>query len=271
MLIKPQTLTFTEFIKNSTFTLDWTNHLWFLAALFVIYFFYPLILMAVKKSDAFYIYLISFLFIFVFLPSFLEETIRVFEVLKFQKGINVINVFSDYFSNFNPIRGIRGYSLFYFVLGGYLFKIKEKLLSKKMLIISIVSLILSNILYFIYVFLVQRNGISFDCIWEGYTSITGIISVVSLFIIVLHWNSAKCFVGKFFLLIGKNTLGIYLIHWILVFIPFGLFFEPITVSAWIVPLLRFLLAFVRVLISLGLTIIMNKFKVTKWFVRIWFN
>ena len=52
MFIKQEKLTYEEFIKN-TFTQNWTNHLWFLASLFIIYFFYPLILIAIRKSNSF--------------------------------------------------------------------------------------------------------------------------------------------------------------------------------------------------------------------------
>ena len=115
--IRGEMLSIPQIIKGSwSLRQGWNNHLWFLCTLIVIYVFYPLIhaVYHTNKKSFYFFFVCVMLFTFgnVLLGN-VATTISYFS----NKFMNS-NLQWNYFANFNPFRGIYGYSIGYFMLGG---------------------------------------------------------------------------------------------------------------------------------------------------------
>ncbi len=53
-----------------------------------------------------------------------------------------------------------------------------------------------------------------DIVWNGYISVFTLINIILLFRLSL-WYKRRGIVGKLIEIISKNTLGIYVLHWII--------------------------------------------------------
>ena len=228
----------------------WTNHLWFFKALIVLYIFYPIIFTAYKHEKTYFNFFLISVFIFTFFNGFIGDILSTLSILteKFtEKKFNSIN----YFNEFNPFRSIYGYSIFYFLLGGLLFKYSKKLNTKSFRLISIFVIPISMFFLFSYFVLLSSNSKKiWDIVWNSYDSIFTLLNVTAIFIIVLNYKH-KGVVGKVVRLIGTNTMGIYLIHIIIgtIILPF---FSLKGVFA------NLLFAVVLLFISLSITLILKK-------------
>lgn len=236
---------------------DHISYLWFLQAMVVIYIFFPLIKQCFdcnKKSFNFFmITIIAFTFgmVFLFMINFL--VVLVFHKQYFNLVFSSLWVFS-------PVRGIYGYSLGYFMLGGLLFSIREKLRTKRYQIISIIAIPVSMLLWMGYGIAqsLQTEKI-YDVAWFGYDSIFALIMVIAFFIISLNYKS-RGIIGKLISIIGKNSLGIYLLHIIIGNIVRPLYSFPIINGN---VLLNWILTLCLVLLSLGVCLLLKKVPVIK--------
>lgn len=78
-----------------------------------------------------------------------------------------------------------------------------------------------------YIASTYQNKI-WDNVWFGYDSIFTLVNVVAFFILSLNYTNVGK-IGKLISLIGKNTLGIYLLH-IIVGIIIGPYYTKIISS-----------------------------------------
>ena len=194
----------------------WNNHLWFLIALFIIYIFYPLIYIAFKNNKRVFYFFFIVTMVFVFLNTFVGDTVS---VVKYFNGSFRNYHGYNYGYDYNPFQHIYGFGLGYFMLGGILFEKKEKLFSNKLKIFAIPIMLISTICMFYWGYIMSKgHGWIWDVCFSGYNTVFTLINVVCLFIIFLNYR-VKSFIGKFISLIGRHSLGIYLIH-----IPVGTLF-----------------------------------------------
>jgi surface polysaccharide O-acyltransferase-like enzyme len=211
-VIKQEYLSFKEIVKSVYYLKQgWTNHLWFFQALFIIYVFYPLLYHSYKTfSKGFYFFAIA-IFIFTFLNTFIGQLVKLVS-LALDLFVNFNFEYMNYFSDFNAFRGIYGYSIGYFILGGILFKNQALFKNKKAVILSIVLLPISMGLLFLYgVKISESYNEVWDIVWNGYDSIFTLINVVLIFTMSLYYKG-KGLVGRLIKIIAKNSLGIYLTH-----------------------------------------------------------
>ncbi|HEY4784447.1 MAG TPA: acyltransferase family protein [Bacteroidales bacterium] len=214
-LIKGEHLTFNEIIGGAFFHKQGRiKHLWFFEAMVVIYIFYPLLFNTIKTSPKAFYFFAAAVFIFTFLNTFIGEfaklisvTLKVFESTNFES--------KNYFSEFNALRGIYGYSIGYFILGGILFNYQKQVRTQKAMILSIVLLPISMGLLVLYGVKVSESQHKiWDTVWNGYDSIFTCINVILLFTLSLYYKHSGTF-GKIVRIIAENSLGIYLIHLII--------------------------------------------------------
>jgi surface polysaccharide O-acyltransferase-like enzyme len=205
---------------------NWNNHLWFLKAMIIIYIFFPLIFTAFKMNrKAFYFFLGC-------------VALLTFGITLLNHSIIVINFILHKFSNlhfemsrvsFNPLGSICGFGIGYFLFGGLFYKYKDFLNTKKIRMISIGILPLSMLLLFFYSVIVSMNtNRIMDIVWSNYDSISTQINVIAIFIIAMQYKSYGL-LGKLIKIIGKNSLGIFLIHRIIGY-PIMMLFDKITFS-----------------------------------------
>ena len=176
--------------------------LWFLQNLIMLYLIYPLLKLAYDSKYYNYILIIVLLFTF---TSPAISTINNLFNFSFLTNISI------FIKNINPIAN--GVFLSYFLIGGFLYKNKEKLFTNKKRILFIVLGIISwivSIIYTYYVFKYKNISYSPNYIYGRITLVLIIIGLFSLFYI--EKNSSNWF-DKTIQLISKDTFGIFFIHW----------------------------------------------------------
>ena len=255
-LIREEHLSYIEII-GGVYTLKqgWINHLWFFEALVVIYIFYPLLFNSLKTTPKYFYFFATAVFIFTFLNTFIGEFTKFLSVtLKILESKNFDSI--NYFSGFNAFKGIYGYSIGYFILGGILFNNQKKLKTQKIKLISIGILPISMALLFIYgVKISVSNNNVWDIVWNGYDNIFTLINVILIFALSLHYKNRGA-LGKIINLISVNSLGIYLIHLII-----GPIIKPFIPMSGILGTLIF--AFSVLFISLFIALTIKKIPLLK--------
>ncbi len=188
------------------------NHFWFIPMLISIYAIYPFfsyILNSEDKKIKKYLY--------VFMGFLLALMIIGGDFVVLQKVI-FKTVFADFGGVFKHISTFPlsrcGY-LFYFLLGGILFKNREKVKSAKWYIL-VSMLIVGALILFCYWFF---QNTYWDYVYDGYNLIPGVLMSVSLFVLSLKIPNEKVHKHKFLsvpiTILGRNTLAVYYTHWIL--------------------------------------------------------
>ena len=235
----------------------WVNHLWFLQAVVVIYTFLPLIKGAYDKEKSYFYFFFVMVMVLTFGNIFLSMVINVFEFVIHKNYLHQINF--NFFNGFNAFRGIYGYSLGYFMIGGLCFANKERFMSKKMRI-ACFCIPISMLGLMIYGLIISTSeNKAFDVVWDGYDSIFTLINVLAIFILSLLYKG-KGKIENIITLIGQNSLGIYFVHVFLgaIFRPLYtqfVFSDNIIVNA--------IYILVILLLSLGFCLIMKKIPVIK--------
>ncbi|WBW98612.1 acyltransferase [Oceanirhabdus sp. W0125-5] len=258
MPIKNEYMSLFEFVKSLvTWKPHWINHLWFLQALVVIYIFFPLIKKTYDSEVNNLYFFLIIAFIMTFGNVFLSNCAN---VLEFIIGKNYLRGNINFFDEFNAFRGIYGYSIVYFILGGLFFKYKEKFHEKKWVIRSISTIVISMVILTLYgVLMSKSNGEIYDIVWYGYDTIPTLFMVIALYILALKYKgNHKVF--KLINITGKNSLGIYFMHmfWGSLFIKY---FERFPYSHNIITNLLF--ALFVLLISLLSVLLLKKIPVVK--------
>ena len=94
----------------------WINSIWFLGALICIYVLFPIIKVTYDSNKRVFFYFIICCSIFTFGNVVINEVATFSINLVLQKNIIIHGL--NFFSMFNPFRGIHGYAFVYFCLGG---------------------------------------------------------------------------------------------------------------------------------------------------------
>lgn len=258
MPIKNEYMSLFEFAKSFVvWKVHWINHLWFLKSIVVIYIFFPLI----KKN---YDSELNNLYFFLVIASimtfgnvFLSQCAN---ILEFIMGKNYLRGNFNFFGEFNAFKGIYGYSIVYFILGGLFFKNKENFYDKKWIKIAVSTSFISMLLLTLYSILMSKsNDEIYDIVWYGYDTIPALFMVVSLFILSLKYKG-KYKISKIINVTGKNSLGIYFVHiiWGNLFLEY---FKRFTYSGYIVTNLMF--ALFILFVSLISVLLLKKIPVVK--------
>lgn len=188
------------------------NHLWFLKTMVLIYLLFPIIKTIFDSPDKKNIILLSsLLFIFSFGNLFLNWVINVARFIGGFDGFDIAkNDRFDFFKIINPFGG-HFFSVFYFILGGYLAdKIRKGVHISSGALLA--GFLVSWSLLFLYgIMRYKQTGHYYDIVWEWYSMPTLIMSL-SAFLLLRNIGINNSRVAHFISIIGKNTLGIYLIH-----------------------------------------------------------
>ena len=118
---------------------------------------------------------------------------------------------SDCIQHYNPISN--GAFILYFMLGGYIYENKELLLKNKNKIFIITLLItIVSISYGIFVSDINKSFYSSNYL---YCSLAMVMYILSIFIVSFKFKNNNFFT-RIICSIGKNSMGIYLVHIIVV-------------------------------------------------------
>lgn len=188
----------------------YTGILWFLQSLIALYLLFPVIKVLHDSNKKIYNFLFIIVTIFTIGINFLS---LINNIIEFKTGWSGITYLLSYISKFNIITN--GYFVFYFMLGGYIFENKENLKfkfnNKKSIIIVIAGLLawILAITYGIGVSNLQNKmiGDSFN-----YSTVFLCITLLGLYCLTSNYQNTGNLVNKIIESVGKNSLGIYLIH-----------------------------------------------------------
>lgn len=258
MLAKDQVLNYKEIFYTIWFwKMGYVNFLWFLAALVVIYILFPIIKQCFDNNEKYFIFFLISVLICTFGNKLIYMIVNLLKPSFLYGETNFINIY-------NPFRGIYGYSIGYFMLGGLLFKYKDKIRRPKKIIL-VILLIMSTILLSIYGIL--KTEISqelYDTVWNGYDSIFTLINVIIIFSLVIDFVVKDNILSKYISLIDENTLGIYVIHPILLVFLDKIYYSKISVNIMSLVIYTFIIFNISLIIcTIGkkIPIIKNLFKI----------
>lgn len=186
----------------------WTNHLWFLQALILVYVFFPLLKAAYDTKRESLNFFLAAAGCLTFGNVFLSMCMNVFQ---YSTGDPLVGKY-NFFSGINLFYGNYGYVIGYFVAGGLFFSWKERFYERKWLARSLaVGLICMLLLAAYGVMMSLGSKKYYDIVWYGYDTFTTLGMVVSLFILSLRYKGTNQ-LAPVIRLVAQNSLGIYLIH-----------------------------------------------------------
>lgn len=236
---------------------NWINHLWFLTTLFTVYVFLPIVKYCFDNAPKLYGYFLVVVLFFSFGRGVVDTIINLMRTFSWFP-----NITSGYnwFGSFDPFLNINGYALGYFMIGGVLFRKQEKLKSLKVYLTVGILLPLSVFCLFLYGLLASYiDGGQYDVVCSGYDSVFTLVTTVCMAIAFMPLKNGVIF-ERFISVCGSNTLGIYLIHWILLTSLENYLWRLPNYSTVLGKLTACILNF---LISLFITLILKRFSLTR--------
>lgn len=256
-LIQNQKISIIDIIKN-IFTTDiyneYTGILWFLQNLIALYLIYPMIKITHDSNKKVYNYICIVLLINTVLVNFLS---LISNLIQTQVSFKYINIVIDYISKFQILTN-RNFLIF-FMLGGYLYENKDKFEDRKFRIKCIAMGVISWIVSFGYAFLMSKLQKKTYVDSFNYNSVFILLIVIGLFALTYRYKDENRWDNVLIKYISKNSLGIYLLHIIIIRIINRFYIGEMTILFRLGKVLIVLFA------SLGLTLIIKKIpKVRNW-------
>ena len=203
-----------QVIRN-IFTIEinnkYTGILWFLQNLIALYLIYPVLKTIYDKNKKVYMYLCIVLLVNTIAVNFLGH---ISTIINTKYKFNVINIILSYINKFQILTN-RNFLIF-FMLGGLIAENKESFENKKVRSISIfIGLIMwcISILYAIIVSKLQNKTYADNFVYE---SVTMLACLIMFYSITYKYENENRIIDKLINIIGRNSLGIYLIHIIII-------------------------------------------------------
>ncbi len=191
------------------------THLWYLGALVCLYIFFPLLKVVYDHHRQAFLYFTIICAVITFGNTLLNNLMTFYSSFIDHQGI--IYTDTNFLNIFNPFRGMYGYTFVYFCLGGvvaYYFDKIQAITQKTRNLIAIVGLIVGWLgLFGIGYMYSKASHQIWDNIWYGYDTIFALIATVSIFLLCLNWQRDNAILRT----ISRNTLGIYLIHMLVIY------------------------------------------------------
>lgn len=190
------------------------NHLWFLGALICIYIVFPLLKVTYDYNKKVFIYFTLICVIMTIGNIFINHCKTILNVFIFNNDITEYGI--NYFNMFNPFRGVKGYTLAYFCLGGilnYSMNYIENFSLIKRNLVSIVGIIFNCFcLFLLGIIYSKASNQMWDIVWNGFGSVFTLFNVIFIVVLSLNYKNHFNIISK----ISINSLGIYLVHSIII-------------------------------------------------------
>lgn len=212
-LILGESIQIKEIVKNIFLTdinNQYTGPLWFLQSLITLYIMFPILKVLHDNNKKVYNYFFIIVTVFTVGLSLINNILLTVDS---KLKIDLCYYFNTFFKNYNPIRN--GSFIFYFMLGGYLFEKREVFEKRKNRLIMFMIGIISWIAAFALAILMSKTTGKQVASNFNYSSIFMAAMMIGLYAITYKYVNKNHFYNKMIMDIGKNTLGIYLIHKIL--------------------------------------------------------
>lgn len=234
-------------IIHNILTVNITNQyagiLWFLQNLIMLYLIYPILKITHDNNKQVYNYFFIVVAFFTLGTGILDKIFSVIELYFPNDYTGWIRNFMQYY---NPISN--GAFILYFMLGGYIYEYKDWLLKEKNKIYIVTLIIIATSIG--YGILLSNTNKVFYSDNYLYCSLAMVMYIISMFIISFKFKDNNL-ISKTICLIGKNSMGIYLVH-IGVIRLFGYVFNFVSLSKTIIS------SGIILFVCLGITLILNK-------------
>ena len=214
-LIRNETLSINKIIKetlNLKFTHLYSGHLWFLQNLICLYIFFPIIKIVHDSNKKVYNYLAITMIFFSVGINFLNSICQLICKLS-----NIENLSAMILNNFNKINPyINNVFLCYFIIGGIVFEKKNIFENKKNVFYAVMLGLISWIIAIAFGYTMSKLNNKTYTENFNYNQIYLIITIIGLYALsTLYINKNNNLLNRFITSVGKNTMGIYLIHCII--------------------------------------------------------
>lgn len=183
---------------------------WYLGALICIYIFFPALKALFDSNKKHFIFFVAVCAVLTFGLTLANELLGFMSVV-LQHGLGKINY--PAIEMFNPFVGIHGYSFVYFCVGGLICTYEERIRSfskVKRNLVSLIGIIIScSMLFLVGIFHSKFiDGKIWDIVWWGYDSVFTFLNVIFIYVLSLNYTKDNRFINT----ISQNTLGIYILH-----------------------------------------------------------
>lgn len=207
------------------------NHLWYLGALVCIYLIFPLLKVVYDRNKTVFKYLAIICLVLTLGNSLLNEGFTFVNAIMGKPGLFVE---TNFFSIFNPLRGVYTFSFMYFCLGGLANIYQDKIQSfamRRRKLVAICGVIVGWLgLFGVGVLYSRLTGQVWDNVWHGYDTVWGLCAATGIFLLSLTYSRRS----RFLEVVSRNTLGIYLIHMLIIFAVSQLIDD--TIAAYLSPI-----------------------------------
>lgn len=204
------------------------SHMWFIYALVIVYLLMPFIKALFDRMEQKDNYLTAFLVLMCILCFATKSWITIVKIIPALGGIELENI-----RNFLPFDGMYGPMLCYFILGGMMHKRREKVKNISNEILILCFAVSATFLYVKWYVESKTQGYTYDNVFFGYDCTAGLVMTVSLFLFIMKkeekMQSLGIGVKRIIAFIGRNTMNVYYIHWILGFTLLPVIYEKVGV------------------------------------------
>ncbi len=227
-----------------------TGVLWFLQELFIVYLIFPILKYLYDTHEKLFNYLLLVLIISTFSVSFISLIYDMF-------NIDILKSVLSFTKQYTLVIGTNIYVV-YFMLGGYICKNKNKLPKKSLVLIGSICTVIACI---IGIYISYRNGVTYRSNYN-YSQVFLMFFIIAAFLLCSKIPFKNKFVNKVLMLVGDNTMGIYLLHQMVINL----------VSRFQIPTnslaLRLGLSMAVMIISLGITYIIRRIPKLSYIVKV---
>lgn len=203
-------LSVSEYIhKLWNFESGWSNQLWYLMALFVLYVFFPLLKCAFDRDKKIFYFFTVIIFIVVFGNSVLNMLLQIGYVLI---GRSAPFDAKDFLNQFNPVRGLYAYTFAYFILGSFLIPHVDAIKEKIKPLFAIAGYLLSIALLTFYGVVISANAQEvWDTVSAAFPTVFVLAATFCFFrLSLLCSETSESRIRSIIQTISQNSLGIYL-------------------------------------------------------------
>ena len=199
---------------------NWLYHLWFMGAMVILYIFFPLMKSAWDHNRKGFYFFLAAATIIVFGNKALNMVYNVYAWLRYHVNydpkINFFSMFNPFIGDSNTYWDGYGYIFVYFGLGAVIREHQEKFTEIMKPWICIVGIVVTTVILYLYGYFMT---LSTGELWQsgdqcGNDIIFSLIRVLCIFGLAGHYKGEGK-LGKFVTYIGANTMGIYLIHYVI--------------------------------------------------------
>lgn len=191
-----------------------TTHMWFAPMLAALYLLVPLVRAAFDSTDAQLRKGLAFFVLGIGVCGFLLQ-----DIAHIRAAVPVLRSLDlSGMEAFNPLRGMYGAMLVYFILGGYLHRRHEMLLRVPAWLCAVMILGGSAALFAEWYLVTIRTEAMYDIVYGGYSCLPTLTMAAGMFIAAariearLQLSEGRC--AGVIRLVGRNTLAVYYLHWI---------------------------------------------------------